>query len=93
MQLLIDHRIYSDPCISKAIYSLSDLYSFNRKVIDDYLEQLTIIPANGHQEEADMQRVFLTRLNDYKLRQIIEDETHDIRTILYVKAFADFEEI
>ena len=93
MQLVIDHRIYSDPCISKAIYSLSDLYSFNRKVIDEYLEQLTITPANGYQEETDMQHAFFAKLNDYKLRQIIEDETHDIRTILYVKAFADFEEI
>lgn len=32
-------------------------------------------------------------LNDYKLRQVIEDETHDIRTILYAKAFADFDDI
>lgn len=31
-------------------------------------------------------------LNDYKLRQIIENETHDIRTILYIKAFGDIDE-
>ena len=37
-------------------------------------------------------KVFNT-LNDYKLRQVIEDETHDIRTILYAKAFADFDDI
>ncbi len=35
----------------------------------------------------------LETLNDYKLRQIIEEETHDIRTILYAKAFADFDDI
>jgi len=32
-------------------------------------------------------------LNDYKLRQTIDDETRDIRTILYAKAFADDENL
>jgi His-Xaa-Ser system protein HxsD len=32
-------------------------------------------------------------LNDYKLRDIIESETHDIKTILYAKAFVDDEEL
>lgn len=33
------------------------------------------------------------QLNDYKLREIVEKETHDIRTILYAKAFADCEDL
>ena len=44
-------------------------------------------------KEEKVKKDLLTTLNDYKLRQIIEDETHEIRTILYAKAFADFEDI
>ena len=40
-----------------------------------------------------MQNLLFTTLNDYKLRQIIEEETHDIRVILYAKAFSDFDEL
>lgn len=46
-----------------------------------------------NQKKRRSKKDLLTTLNDYKLRQIIEDETHEIRTILYAKAFADFEDI
>ena len=32
-------------------------------------------------------------LNDFKLRQIVADETRDIKTILYAKAFAEDEDL
>ena len=32
---------------------------------------------------------FWSSLNDFKLRERIKEETKDIRTILYVKAFSD----
>lgn len=43
--------------------------------------------------QKDIQNLLFTALNDYKLRQIIEEETHDIRVILYAKAFSDFDEL
>ena len=47
----------------------------------------------GEKKEDTILAQFFNVLNDYKLRQVIEDETHDIRTILYAKAFADFDDI
>ena len=37
----------------------------------------------------ELKERFLTRLNDLKVQQIVDNETHDLRTILYVKAFAN----
>lgn len=39
--------------------------------------------------DQDIEITFLDKLNDYILRGIIAEETKDIRTILYAKAFAD----
>lgn len=92
MEILIDRRIYTDACISKAIYSLSGDYSIFRKTIDDNTEKITI-EAIKENNQKDIQNLLFTVLNDYKLRQIIEEETHDIRVILYAKAFSDFDEL
>ena len=35
MKIEVDRRIYSDSCITKAIYSLSDKYTFLRKIVSD----------------------------------------------------------
>ena len=51
-----------------------------------------MVPLKGIMQEDDVERMFLQRLNDYKLRQIVLEETKDIRTILYAKAFADYED-
>lgn len=93
MELLIDHRIYSDACIAKAIYSLANRYSVNRSVVDDNIERLLITPIKKDDNDKSTEETFLAALNDYKLRQIIENETHDIRTILYAKAFAELDDI
>ena len=79
-------------CISKAIYSLSGDYSIFRKTIDDNTEKITI-EAIKENNQKDIQNLLFAALNDYKLRQIIEEETHDIRIILYAKAFSDFDEL
>lgn len=92
MKLQIDKRIYSDACISKTVYSLAKSYTVNRSLIDDNTELLMITPIN-HEDDTQAEEIFLAALNDHKLRQIIEEETHDIRTILYAKAFADFDDI
>lgn len=90
MDITIDRSIYSDACISKAIYSLSRDYVINRS-LNGSVETLHVKALTDDNRNAEV--AVLTALNDYKLRQIIEDETHDIRTILYAKAFADFDDI
>ena len=92
MEIFIDRRIYTDACISKAIYSLSGDYSISRNIIDDNTEKITIEAIKEDNQKA-MQNLLFTTLNEYKLRQIIEEETHDIRVILYAKAFSDFDEL
>lgn len=92
MILRIDRRIYSDECISKAIYALAAKYSFKRSLVSEVEENLIVVPKANTKEDTIEKDVF-DNLNDYKLRCIIEKETHDIRTILYAKAFSDCEDI
>mgnify|MGYP002620006777 CR=1 FL=1 len=91
MKILIDRNIYSDECISKCVYSLSGILQCNRQLNGD-LESVELNPTNGGLSDADVERLFLQRLNDYKLRQIVFQETKDIRTILYAKAFSDYDD-
>jgi His-Xaa-Ser system protein HxsD len=92
MTVSIDRRIYSDECISKALYSLADRYNVERSLLSETEEILNIIPKS-EASEAKARSVLFSCLNDYKLRCIIEHETHDIRTILYAKAFTDCDDI
>ena len=89
MKLEIDRNIYSDSCISKVVYWFADQYTINRQ-LNKNVESLTI---DGVDNEALFKQKFFEKLNDYKLRNVIENETKDIRTILYAKAFGDFDEI
>ena len=91
MKILIDRNIYSDECISKCVYSLSEVFQCNRQ-LDGNTESIELIPTNGFITDEDAKRLFLQKLNDFKLRQIVAEETKDIRTILYAKAFADYED-
>jgi His-Xaa-Ser system protein HxsD len=62
-----------------------------RTFISDSEEQLDIKCPLEQKEQFENKLVSV--LNDYKLRGIIESETHDIKTILYAKAFIDDEEL
>lgn len=92
MDLQIDRNIYSDACVSKAIYSLADRYVVNRTLCGN-IETLHLSTQAKDIADEVVEQDFLSALNDYKLRQIIEEETHDIRTILYAKAFADCDDL
>src|SRR5574344_922195 len=92
MTLAVDRNIYDDACISKVVFEMSDRCSFERKLKGDE-EEITALPKDGKHDENMLQKVFFDKLNDYKLRGIIEKETHDIRTILYAKAFGESEEL
>lgn len=89
MQIKIDRNIYSDSCISKTIYWYSDNFSFNRHVIGNY----ELIDIFCKSKDVFDENDFIDKLNDFKLRCIIEEETKDIRTILYAKAFAEYDDL
>lgn len=87
MEIKVDRNIYSDSCISKVVYLLSKNYSIERSIENDY-EILTIIQKTD--EEFDINE-FWDKMNDFKLREVINTETKDIKTILYAKAFGEFD--
>ena len=88
MTITVDRQIYDDLCISKAIYSLSDIYAFSRS-LDGNLEIIEVTSKTG--QDIDESK-FFDVLNDFKLRGIINKETKDIKTILFAKAFGDLDE-
>lgn len=92
MIVRIDRKIYSDSCISKSVYALADKYTILRSVDGQY-EILDVQPVGlGAGTEESARRDIINTLNDFKLRCTIEEETKDIRTVIYAKAFADYTE-
>jgi His-Xaa-Ser system protein HxsD len=87
----IDRKIYDETVISKAIYWHTANFVITRTVNEN--TETVDFKANksdfSETEKESILQKFNQDLNDYKLRQIIEQETNDIRTVLYVKAFAN----
>ena len=92
MEFVVDKRIYNESCIAKAVYSLAPKYVIERKFRND-AEECWYCNLSDIKNEDEAKSAFIQTLNDFRLRCIIEAETHDIRTILYAKAFEDCEEI
>ena len=89
MTIEINSVIYNDACVSKCVYSFLNEVSIERRLIGES-EFIDISPKcaiNFNTE--DFRHRFLERLNDYKLRDIVAEETKDIRTLLYATAFMD----
>ena len=97
MEIVIDRGIFSDAVLSTVAYWLSGNYTVEREVereLQNSSELWKISRSDGAAFDEDRLKSDIFRsLNDQKLRQIIKDETKDIRTILYAKAFADCEEL
>ena len=92
MKVRIDKNTYSDSCISKSVYALAYKYTILRSV-DGQDEILDAQPVEQENKSEDLIRKdIINTLNDFRLRCIIEEETRDIRTIIYAKAFADYTE-
>ena len=89
MTLDIDRNIFSDSCISTVVYWFSDQYTIQRS-LQEPIETLTI---DHVLDEKQFRLEFFQKLNDYKLREQIDKETKDIKTILYAKAFGEFDEL
>lgn len=89
MTLEIDRNIFSDSCISTVVYWFSNQYAIQRS-LQEAIETLTI---DNVSDEKQFRLEFFQKLNDYKLREQIDKETKDIKTILYAKAFGEFDEL
>lgn len=93
MIIQVDRNIYSDSCIDKAIYNLSDRFTITRKLVSSATEELTVTIKDNTFNDVKAEDAVIDTLNDFKLRDTIEKETHDIRVILYAKAFGDFDNV
>ena len=93
MKIQVDRNIYPDSCIDKAIYNLSDRFTISRSLISPTMEELSILAKGSDCNDSMIEETVIDVLNDFKLRDTIEKETHDIRVILYAKAFGDFDDI
>ena len=93
MILKIDRAVYSDSCISKSVYALADKYSIQRSIEGNH-EILVVLPQKTVDFDEDIaRREVIDTFNDFKLRCIIEEETKDIRTVIYAKAFSDYTDL
>lgn len=92
IKLAVDTTIFSDAEISKAVYLESAASRITRNRVASE-EIITISPLSSSEDESLVEARFLRYLHDAHLRQIIEAETHDVRTILYIKAFANHDEL
>lgn len=87
----IDTEIYSNNIVAKVCYWLNRDFIVSSiktdKIIELYIESIKEEVSWPH-----LQQEISQMFSDYQLREIINAETKDIRTILYVKAFANLDE-
>lgn len=87
----VDTEIYSDNIISKVCYWLNKEFSVSSKRKGKIIE-ICIESIAGEVDWPITQRKISQLFSDFHLREIIDAETKDIRTVLYVKAFANLDE-
>lgn len=93
MTIKVDRRIYSDACIANAVYWLGKKYICSRELTGEDEESVTVKAVDSSVSDIALENEFWSSLNDFRLRELIKAETKDIRTILYVKAFSDCDDL
>ena len=87
----IDSGIYSKDVVAKVAYWLSRDYTIMQS-IDSNVWMLTLENHDVTNWD-DVKRRLSQLLTDYQMREVIAEETKDIKNILYIKAFANVEEL
>lgn len=92
---IVDGAIYNDAVISKVLYWLIDAFYMERKSFENNRQQIVLEKKKGIISEDELYHL-KEKLNqdfiDFKLRDIVNAETQNIRDILYIKAFANSDE-
>lgn len=98
VQFVVDRYIYDDKVISKVLYWMLDFFIIERTSINEKSENIILEKKNGAINTFDfveLKKKIAQDFIDYKMRDIVNVETQNIRDILYVKAFSnndDFED-
>lgn len=90
-QLEIDTSLFSKSVVTKVLYWLNNNYTVMLSC-DDNIIKMELECVHGHDWDK-VKKDISTMLSDYQMRELIEQETRDIRNILYVKAFANVDEL
>lgn len=93
--LSVDLTIFNERIISKVLYWLTDQYLIYWQSKSDTKQEIVLEKKDSFMTDQDF-KLLKERINqdfiDYKNRDIIIEETKNIRDILYVKAFANNDE-
>lgn len=90
-QISIDIKCYSESVVSKVLYWLSKDFI----VSEHNKDSIRYVQLESTSTECDWSKIkseISTMLIDFRMRENIEKQTKDIRTILYLKAFANLSE-
>lgn len=87
----IDSSIYSKEVIAKVAYWLSRDFTIMQS-IEGNLWKLSL-ESHDVVNWDDVKRRLSQLLTDYQMREVIMEETKDIKNILYIKAFSNVEEL
>lgn len=87
----IDSDIYSKDIIAKVVYWFSRDYTIMQG-LDGKDWTLTLETQNAVVWD-DVKKRLSQLLTDYQMREVIAAETKDIKNILYIKAFANVDEL
>lgn len=91
LEIKINAKLYSEKDIFKVIDILSNKYKikFNNKVDDFYI--LEVLITNWQKASTSIETIFFEHLNNQKIRDIIYNETHEIREMIISKALFETE--
>jgi His-Xaa-Ser system protein HxsD len=87
----IDADIYFKGVITKVVYWLSRDFTIMQKI--DGQDWMLSLESQNVVNWDDVKRRLSQLLTDYQMREVITAETKDIKNILYIKAFANVEEL
>ena len=87
----IDSEVYSKEVIAKVVYWFSRDFTIMQG-LDGKDYTLTLESQNAVVWEEVKKRLSQT-LTDFQMREVVTKETKDIRNILYIKAFANVDEL
>lgn len=91
-KFVIDAKLYSASVITKVLYWLSSKFSITSFTDKDNVSIEIEATPNSAVDWNTIKRNISTMLIDYQMRELIEIETHDIRNILYIKAFSNLDQ-
>lgn len=91
-KFIIDAKLYSTSVITKVLYWLSSNFTITSCIDKDDVSIEIEATPNSVVDWNTVKRNISTMLIDYQMRELVEIETHDIRNILYIKAFSNLDQ-